>query len=142
MDFSKLICCFKNAFFKNSFSCFLFNSGFWVAKVKKSFRGQSCVPPGGTNKKWIFFFGSVQFDFYIERYICALAFGRIAHIRIPFLSYRSDSQIRIGYILALSKMDLFQKKLLWKMKFRSIIVHIGLYERMHTSVEGACNDNS
>ena len=86
-------------------------------------------------------FGSRQLDFYIERYICALAFGRIAHIRIPFLSYRSDSQIRIGYILALSKMDVSQKVLLEK-KYRSIIVHIGLYERMHTSVEGTCNDNS
>jgi hypothetical protein len=31
-------------------------------------------------KMWILFFGSVPFDFYIERYICTVAFGRIAQI--------------------------------------------------------------
>ena len=92
--------------------CFLFNSGFWAAKVKKPFRGQSFVPPGGTQKSGSSLLGSVQIDFYIERYTCALAFGRIAHIRIPSLNNRSDSQIRTGYILALSKMDVSQKVLL------------------------------
>ena len=79
------------------------NLGFLArANLKKSFRDQSFVPPGGT-KNVDLILGSVHFDFYIESYICALAFGRIAQIPIPILRCRSDSLIRIGLIFGFFK---------------------------------------
>ena len=73
--------------------CVLF---FGAAKKHfKKFRGQSFFPPGGTKKGFAIFGQSFFIELGMRRYTCAIAFGRIAQIRIPLLSYRSDSQIRI-----------------------------------------------
>jgi hypothetical protein len=49
----------------------------WCVNSFKNARVLSCPE---AHKMWILFVGSVPFDFYIERYICTIAFGRIAQI--------------------------------------------------------------
>ena len=91
LDFLKLI--FKKMGFLQIFDIFYF--GFLPAKMENRSAARVLSRPEA-REKGLQYFGNLFLELGMRRYTCAVAFGRIAQIRIPFLSYRSDSQIRIG----------------------------------------------
>ena len=81
---------------------------------KKKFRGRSVVPRGGTKKRVCYIF-RMFFELDMRRYNCAVAFGRIAQIRIVVVLsyiYNSSKSTRLYFGISPKKKDVsfFEEK--------------------------------